>query len=247
MAVGVYLRVSTEEQRERQSIATQREFGIRYCDLHQLPVSETYADDGVSGIVPIELRPAGVRLLEDARRRRFDQLLVFKLDRLGRDTRLILNAVAELEKYGVRVRSMTEEFDTATATGRLMLTMLSGFAAHERELIRERSVAGTNRLAEEGAWLGGIVPYGYRKQGQKREARIAINTDPIAGFDLSEADVVSTIFRMSAVERKSCQRIADHLNRACIPCGSAANTDSSEGGKRNRRTASIWRPSHVAT
>ena len=51
------------------------------------------------------------------------------LTELGRDTRLILNAVAELEKYGVRVRSMTEEFDTATATGRLMLTMLSGFAA----------------------------------------------------------------------------------------------------------------------
>ena len=63
---------------------------------------------------------------------------------------------------------MTEEFDTATATGRLMLTMLSGFAAHERELIRERSVAGTNRLAEAGAWLGGVVPYGYRKQGEAR-------------------------------------------------------------------------------
>ena len=61
---------------------------------------------------------------------RFDQRLVFKLDRLGRETRLILNSVAELEKYGVRIRSMTEEFDRATATGRLMLTMLSGFAAH---------------------------------------------------------------------------------------------------------------------
>ncbi len=191
---------------------------------------ETYADDGLSGTIPLELRPAGIRLLDDARQRRFDQLLVFKLDRLGRDTRLILNAVAELEKYGVRVRSMTEEFDTATATGRLMLTMLSGFAAHERELIRERSVAGTNRLAEEGAWLGGIVPYGYRKQGQKREARIAISTDPIPGFDLSEADVVSTIFRMSAVERKSCQKIADYLNRACIPCGSAANMDPRKTG-----------------
>jgi site-specific DNA recombinase len=119
MAVGVYLRVSTEEQRERQSIATQREFAPRYCGLHQLPIHETYADDGVSGTVALELRPAGIRLLEDARHRRFDQLLVYKLDRLGRDTRLILNAVAELEKYGVRVRSMTEEFDTSTATGRL--------------------------------------------------------------------------------------------------------------------------------
>ena len=68
MAVGIYVRVSTEEQRERQSILTQREFGSRYCDLHQLPVSATYSDDGVSGTVPIELRPGGIRLLEDARR-----------------------------------------------------------------------------------------------------------------------------------------------------------------------------------
>ncbi len=158
MAVGIYVRVSTEEQRERQPILTQREFSLRYCELHELPIYETYADDGVSGTVAIENRPGGIRLLEDASRRKFDQLLVYRLDRLGRDTRLILNAVAELEKHGVRVRSMTEEFDTATATGRLMLTMLSGFAAHERESIRERSVAGTNRLAEAGAWLGG-VPY----------------------------------------------------------------------------------------
>ena len=90
-------------------------------------------------------------MLEDARQRQFDQLLVFKLDRLGRDTRLILNVVAELEKHGVRTRSLTEEFDTATSTGQLMLTLLSGFAAHERELIRERSMAGSQRLAESGA------------------------------------------------------------------------------------------------
>jgi site-specific DNA recombinase len=210
--------------------------------LHQLPIGETYADDGVSGTVPLESRPAGIRLLEDARQRRFDQLLVFKLDRLGRDTRLILNAVAELEKYGVRVRSMTEEFDTATATGRLMLTMLSGFAARERELIRERSVAGTNRLAESGAWHGGIVPYGYRKEGEKAQARIIIREEPIPGLQVSEAEVVRTIYRMCAAEKKSCQKIADHLNRAGIPCGSSENATA---GRRSRRTALCWRPSHI--
>ena len=53
---------------------------------------------------------------------------------------------------------MTEEFDTGNATGRLMLTMLSGFASHERDVIRERSVAGIQRVAEGGAWLGGMKP-----------------------------------------------------------------------------------------
>ena len=243
MAVGIYLRVSTEEQRERQSIVTQREFGERYCQLHRLPIHALYADDGVSGTVPLEGRTAGRTVLEDARLGKFDQLLVFKLDRLGRETRLILNSVAELEKHGVRIRSMTEEFDTATATGRLMLTMLSGFAAHERELIRERSIAGSNRIAESGAWMGGIVPYGYRKRGERGQARLVVSEDSITGFELSEADVVRTIYRMSAVEKQSCQKIADYLGRAGIPCGSLPNPQDS--GKRNRRTASIWRPSHV--
>ena len=202
MAVALYLRVSTEEQRERQSIATQHDFALRYCALHQLTIHQTYADDGVSGTVPVELRPLGARLLEDARQHQFDQLLVFKLDRLGRDTRLILNTVAELEKHGVRVRSMTEEFDTATSTGRLMLTLLSGFAAHERELIRERSMAGTNRLAETGAWLGGVVPYGYRKQGDRNASRLVLSEEPIPGLPLSEAAVIEAIFRLCATETK---------------------------------------------
>ena len=205
------------------------------------PVFQTYADDGVSGTVRLSTGPSVARLLEDARQHKFDQLLVYKLDRLGRETRLILNAVAELEKLGVRVRSMTEEFDTATATGRLMLTMLSGFAAHEREVIRERSVEGSNRLAATGAWLGGLVPYGYRKES----GRIVISDEKIPGFEISEADVVRTIYRMSGVERKSCQVIADHLNRSETPCSSAARASDTEPGKRTRRTAPIWRPSHI--
>src|SRR4030095_11223224 len=168
MPVAIYARVSTEEQRERQSIETQYDFGERFCQMYTLPIFRIYADDGVSGTIPLDRRPEGSQILRDARLGRFDQLLVYRLDRLGRETRLILNAVAELEKLGVRIRSMTEEFDTGTATGRLMLTMLSGFASHEREVIRERSLAGTNRVAEAGAWLGGIVPFGYRKVGEKQ-------------------------------------------------------------------------------
>src|SRR5258708_33633530 len=128
MAVAVYCRVSTDEQKERQSIRTPLEFAERYCQLHSLTTCRVYADDGISGTVPLERRPEGSQILQDAQQGKFTQLLVYKLDRLGRETRLILNAVAELEKAGVRIRSMTEEFDTGTATGRLMLTLLSGIA-----------------------------------------------------------------------------------------------------------------------
>src|SRR5579871_4045260 len=139
------------------SIATQREFAERYCALHQLHVGAVFADDGVSGTVPLHLRPAAARILPDARLHRFDQLLVYRLDRLGRDTRLTLQAVAELEQCGVRVKSLTEDFDTATANRRSMLTLLSGFAAHEREVSRERSLAGSQRVAYRTGGRGTII------------------------------------------------------------------------------------------
>ncbi len=245
MAVGVYLRVSTEEQRDRQSIATQRDLTQEYCTRNGLPIHATYADDGVSGTIPLGHRPEGGRLLRDARLQKFDRLVVYKLDRIGRDPRFTLEALAQLEECGVVVLSVTESLDRTTSSGKMMSGLLSVFAGFERDLIRERSIAGTNRLAEAGVWVGGIVPYGYRKQGEHREARLVIAEEPIPGFDMSEVDVVRSIYRMSGVEEKSCQKIADHLNRTGIPCGSAANSLQSEGGKRNRRTAPIWRPSHV--
>src|SRR5450432_1931128 len=245
MAVAVYVRVSTEEQRERQSILTQREFAERYCALHKLSVHLVYADDGVSGTVPLDRRPEGGRILKEAKLGKFDQLLVYKLDRLGRDTRLILNAVDELEKAGVRIRSMTEEFDTGTATGRLMLTMLSGFAAHEREVIRERSVAGSFRVAESGAWMGGIVPFGYRKVGEKRDAHLVISEEPIPGLAMSEADVIREVFRMSATERKSCRAIAGRLNELSIPCAYVRDDRLTLRGKRKEKTSGLWSPGRV--
>jgi len=245
VATAVYLRVSTEEQRERQSIATQREFGERYCQLHDLAVHRVYADDGVSGTVALELRPEGSQILKDARLGKFDQLLLYKLDRLGRETRLILNGVAELEKVGVRVRSMTEEFDTGTPTGRLMLTMLSGFASHERDMIRERCVAGTLRVAEAGVWLGGIVPFGYRKVGEARHAQLVISEDAIPGLSMSEAGVIREVFRMAAVERKSCRVIADRLNQLRIPCAYVRDDRLTLRGKRKQRTSGIWRAGRI--
>lgn len=245
MAVAIYVRVSTEEQRERQSILTQREFGDRYCQLHSLPVYRVYSDDGVSGTVPLERRPEGSQIIKDARLGKFNQLLVYRLDRLGRETRLILNGVAEFEKVGVRIRSMTEEFDTGTATGRLMLTLLSGFASHERDVIRERSVAGTFRVAEAGAWLGGIVPYAYRKAGEKRDARIVVCDDPISNVAMSEADVIREIFRMAATERKSCFVIADRLNQLRIPCAYVRDGRLVLRGKRREKTSGLWRPGRI--
>lgn len=90
-----------------------------------------------------------------------------------------------------------------------------------------------------------MVPYGYRKEGEKGQGRLVISEEPIHGFELSEAEVVRTIFRMSATEKKSCQKIADYLTGTGMPCTSAWNAEESISGKRIRRRAAIWRASHV--
>ena len=71
MAVAIYVRVSTEEQRERQSIRTQIEFAERYCALRDLAVYRIYSDDGISGTVPLDQRPEGSQILRDARNGEF--------------------------------------------------------------------------------------------------------------------------------------------------------------------------------
>jgi site-specific DNA recombinase len=245
MPIAIYCRVSTEEQRERQSIETQYELGQSFCKMQNLPVYRVYGDNGVSGTIPLDRRPEGSQIFRDARLGKFDELLVYKLDRLARDARLTLNAVAELEKIGVRVRSMTESFDTTSANGKLMMTMLAGFAAHEHSVIRERSLDGTNRVAHAGAWLGGIVPFGYRKAGEKATARLVVSEDPIPDMDISEADVVRLIYRMAAVERKSCFQIAAKLTELRVPCAYQRDERLVLKGKRKVRTSGLWRPGRV--
>jgi site-specific DNA recombinase len=245
MVAGVYVRVSTEEQRERQTIETQRQFAQQYCELHKIHVVEVYSDDGVTGTLPLSQRPAGRRLLQDARAGKFDTLFFYKLDRLGRDPRMTLNAVNELESFGIKVKSMTEPFDTSDATGRFLLTILSGVAGLERETFLERSRAGTERLARDGAWLGGIVPFGYRVEGKKREARLIISQEPLPGVPMSEADVIRMIYHLSANEGWSCLTIAKRLGVLGVPPSYARDGRKVLRAKRKQATAGVWWPGRI--
>jgi len=71
MRVALYFRVSTDEQKERASIETQREFAAQYCKVHEITVISSYSDDGISGTIPVAERPDGSRLLSDARAKKF--------------------------------------------------------------------------------------------------------------------------------------------------------------------------------
>jgi site-specific DNA recombinase len=143
--VALYLRVSSEEQRDRETIEIQREFLSEYCKLYGLEVADTYADDGISGTVPLYERPGGRRLLVDARAGNFDTVLVYKLDRLGRKLLVTVEAHDRFQEARVALKSATESIDTSTPSGRLIFQMLATFAEYDRQSIIERTRAGRSR------------------------------------------------------------------------------------------------------
>ena len=159
--VALYMRVSSEEQRDRETIEIQREFLQEYCRLYGLEVAQIYADDGVSGTIPLHERPEGRRLLEDAKEGKFSTLLVYRLDRLGRSLLVTVDAHDRLQACDVALKSATEPIDTSNPSGRLIFQMLASFAEYERETIRERTSAGLHRAYRGGKHFG-AAPYGYR-------------------------------------------------------------------------------------
>src|SRR5215207_4454946 len=158
--VALYLRVSSEEQRDRATIEIQSDFLKEYCRLYGLEVAEVYADAGVSGTIPLHERSEGRRLLEDAKAGKFECVLVYKLDRLGRSLLVIVDAHDRLQATEGSLRSATEPIDTSNPSGRLIFQMLASFAEYERETIGERTRAGLHRAFRNGTYTGRI-PYGY--------------------------------------------------------------------------------------
>jgi DNA invertase Pin-like site-specific DNA recombinase len=111
-----------------------------------------YVDRGVSGIK--DRRPELDRLVADAKRRRIDTLVVWKLDRLGRSLKHLIMLLDELQSLGVGFVSLGESIDTSTPAGRLQLHLLAAVAQFEQERIVERDKAGLERARTEGKRLG---------------------------------------------------------------------------------------------
>ena len=244
MRVALYARVSSEDQRERQTIRSQIEYAEKRAALDGWTLTQ-YLDDGVSGTLPVAQRPAGARLLEAAKTGTVDLVVTYRVDRLGRTLRVVLGAIDALAP--VPFASLTEPFETNTPLGRAMLQIVGVFAELERETFLERSRVGTERAArEDGRWLGGIVPYGYFK---REDLRLSIDERPME-CGLSQADVVREVFRRCGDTGWSTTRIARDLNARGVPTAYAAagraylggdvHGSRSKTGKRKRTTAGQW-------
>ena len=160
MKCAIYVRVSTDEQAKTgYSLAAQVDRIKSYIKSQGWAACEIYSDDGYSA--KDRRRPALKRLLDDAAEKRFAAVLVYKIDRLSRRLKDLIEIVEELAHYDVGFKSITELIDTTTPEGRLMFHQFGSFAQYERELIGQRTKMGMIKRLKEGKWNGGPAPYGY--------------------------------------------------------------------------------------
>jgi DNA invertase Pin-like site-specific DNA recombinase len=123
-----------------------------YCERRGWKIAEEYVDTGISGSK--DSRPALNRLMADAHRRKFDAVLVWKIDRFGRSLKHLVNALADLDAYGVAFVSLKDNLDLSTPSGRLMFQIIGAMAEFERALIQERVRAGLKNARAKGKRLG---------------------------------------------------------------------------------------------
>ncbi len=198
---AVYTRKSSEEglEQEYNSLDAQRDAGVAYVASQRHEgwslVEQGYDDGGFSG--GNMDRPGLKRLMIDIEAGRVDVVVVYKIDRLTRSLPDFAKLVEVFDRHGVSFVSVTQQFNTTTSMGRLMLNVLLSFAQFEREVTGERIRDKINASKAKGLWMGGVPPLGY----DVKERKLVINA--------READLVRDMFRRFAEHGSAAQLVRE--------------------------------------
>jgi len=200
---AIYTRKSVDEglDMEFNSLDAQREAGEAYITSQKangwVCLPEHFDDGGFSG--GNTSRPALKRLLAECRAGNIDVVLVYKIDRLSRSICDFAELTKFFDQYNVSFCSITQQIDTSTSSGRMMLNILVTFAQYEREIIAERIRDKFAASKKKGMWMGGAVPLGYRVENRK------LLVVP------EEAETVKRIYSLF-LTTQSPKRVAQELN-----------------------------------
>lgn len=148
--IAIYARVSTVnlgQSPEMQLFALKE-----YCKARGLSIYKEYVDEGISG--SCNSRPALNQLMDDARKRKFDMLIVYRFDRFARSTKHLITALEEFRSLGIDFISYSENIDTSSPLGKAVFVIVSAVAELERNIIRERVIAGLKNAQSKGKRLG---------------------------------------------------------------------------------------------
>jgi DNA invertase Pin-like site-specific DNA recombinase len=147
---AIYGRVSTDDQTTDNQLVALREVAAR----RGWEVVDVYIDQGISGAKGRDKRPSFDQLLKDASRRKFDVVMAWAIDRMGRSLRDLLDTIAHLEATGVDLYLDQQNIDTTTPAGKLLFQVTGAFAEFEHSMIQQRVKAGLARARAEGKRLG---------------------------------------------------------------------------------------------
>ena len=145
--VIIYARVSTKEQNPDMQLIDLRSY-VTARKFELVNVYVDYASGSKSD------RESYIKLFNDVRKRKADAVLVWKFDRFARSTKELIDALEEFNSLGVDFISYKENIDTSTPTGKILFTMISAFAEFEREILRERVIAGMDKAKARGVKIG---------------------------------------------------------------------------------------------
>ncbi len=162
MTAGLYIRVSTEQQVEKESLQTQESRLRAYCEANKLTVHQVYRDEGLSA--KDTKREALQELLADIKSQSIQIVVVTRLDRITRSLRDLLSLLETFHEHDVKFISLADSIDTTGPMGRFMLNLLGSFAQLERETVAQRVAEVMHHRAAQGKWNGGVIPFGYTTQ-----------------------------------------------------------------------------------
>lgn len=230
--VAIYARVSSEDQAERGTIQTQLDELDRRLALEPDVVCVgRYIDDGVSGTIAFGKRPEGSRLLRDATAGRFDEVWVYKFDRLGRHAPDLLAVGRQFLELRVKLVSLFEG-----APDLLMWDILSAISDNDRRTLLRKTGDGIDRTAREGRYGGGIVPFGYVVAGERSKARLAPDERRLFASQTA-VELVRWMYARIALDHWTCPRLAIELNTRGVPTPYVRDGR----GVRGKATAGVWR------
>ena len=202
---GIYLRVSTLDQKEGHGIQMQKTKCEAMVTVKGWSISKVYMDEGISGTINENERPGFSQLLKDVKSKEIDAVIVYALDRLGRRTQIVLRTIEKLNSMGIKVVSCRENLDTSTPTGTFMLTIFAALSQLERDTIVERMKAGTEERRKIDGDIGGQIPMGY----VRKMSTVMINEE--------KAVIVRYIFQRRYIDFRYMYEIADELNEKNAP------------------------------
>lgn len=211
--VALYLRVSTHEQVEGFSFDVQENDLLSHIKRNSYKGWETGKD-----LIFKEAESGGnfnrkqlQRMLEMAKKKKFDMVMVWKIDRISRSLADLLTIFEQLNKNGISFASFKEDIDFSGPIGRLIFQIFGALSEFERETIKMRTEEGKKMSASKGNYIGGSEPYGFEKVKNSDGRGSKLKVIP------SEAKIVKQIFQWFVFKRWNFADIAEQLNKSGTP------------------------------